>query len=337
MEQEGELRMNLTSVGRKAGIAVIALLAFHSTSNSIIDASPSLQSKNSAPCAAPEYRSFDFFVGDWDAFDFDNPSKRVARNRVTRILDDCVVLEDYQDTEGHHGQSFSIYDESRKVWHQTWVTNHGSLLIIEGNMRDGEMVLEGTDRTADGKERHVRGIWKPMSAGVRETAVTSTNGKTWKPWFDIAFRPAAAANSTVASDEAKAIAALDTEYQAAVKSNDAATMDWILADDFILVTGSGKSYTKTDLINDARSAQELYEHNEELEQKVRVWGDTAVVTAKLWEKGTDNGKPFNHTLWFSDTYARTPNGWRYVFGQSSLPVPNNSSVALKEQSPTERE
>ena len=38
-------------------------------------------------------------------------------------------------------------------------------------------------------------------------------------------------------DDAKAVAALDTEYQAAVKINDAATMERILADDFVLVTG----------------------------------------------------------------------------------------------------
>ena len=36
------------------------------------------------------------------------------------------------------------------------------------------------------------------------------------------------------------IAALDTEYQAAVKNNDAVSMDRILADDFVLVTGRGK-------------------------------------------------------------------------------------------------
>ena len=52
-----------------------------------------------------------------------------------------------------------------------------------------------------------------------------------------------------------------------------------------------------------------------------MWGDTAVVTAKLWEKGTDSGKAFDYTVWFSDTYVRTPQGWRYVFGQSSLPLP----------------
>jgi hypothetical protein len=36
---------------------------------------------------------------------------------------------------------------------------------------------------------------------------------------------------------------------------------------------------------------------------------------------SDGGKPFDYTVWFSDTYVRTPNGWSYAFGQSSLPLP----------------
>ena len=114
------------------------------------------------------------------------------------------------------------------------------------------------------------------------------------------------------------MAALDTEYQAAVKANDVATMDRILADDFVLVTGLGKTYTKADLLEQARSKRVVYEHQEDSAQKVRVWGDTAVVTALLlWEKGTEDGKAFDYKLWFSDTYVRTPGGWRYVFGQAS--------------------
>jgi len=124
-----------------------------------------------------------------------------------------------------------------------------------------------------------------------------------------------------AADDKKVVAALDTQYQAAVQKNDAATMDRILADDFVLVIGSGKTYTKAELLGDARSGQTVYEHQEDSAQTVRVWGDTAVVTAKLWAKGTRDGKPFEYTLWFSDTYVRTPAGWRYVFGQASLPLP----------------
>jgi len=124
------------------------------------------------------------------------------------------------------------------------------------------------------------------------------------------------------TDDAKIVAALDTEYQAAVKNNDAATMDRILSDDFVVVLGSGKIYTKADLLQMARTRRVQYEHQEDSDQTVRVWGDTAVVTAKIWLKGMDEGKPFEWHVWFSDTYVRTPAGWRYVHGQASLPLPD---------------
>lgn len=122
------------------------------------------------------------------------------------------------------------------------------------------------------------------------------------------------------SDDEKIVAALDTEYQAAVEKNDVQTMDRILHDDFVLVLGDGKTYHKADLLNSARSGKIVYEHQVDSEQKVHVWGDTAVITALLWLKGTNDGKPFERKLWFSDTYIRTPKGWRYVFGQASLPI-----------------
>jgi ketosteroid isomerase-like protein len=117
------------------------------------------------------------------------------------------------------------------------------------------------------------------------------------------------------------VAALDTEYQAAVKTNDVDAMDRILADDFVLVVGSGKSFSKVDLLDEARSGRMRYEHQEDTQQTVRVSGDTAVVTALLWAKGTENGTPFEYRVWFSDTYVRTPDGWRYFFGQSGGRLP----------------
>jgi len=128
---------------------------------------------------------------------------------------------------------------------------------------------------------------------------------------------------TTPAQDAAAVAALDTEYQAAVKRNDAATMDRILAEDFVLVVGNGTVYDKSDLLESARTKEIVWEQQDEEPgtQKVRLWGDTAVVTAKLWLKGTAAGKPIDKKLWFSDTYVRTPKGWRYVFGQASLGLP----------------
>ena len=135
----------------------------------------------------------------------------------------------------------------------------------------------------------------------------------------MAMLPTTQARS-VANDE-KAVEALDIEYQVALKQNDVATMDRILADDFVLVTGLGKTYAKTDLLEEARSMRTVYEHQEDSARKVRVWGDTAVVTALLWAKGTEDGKAFDYKLWFSDTYVRTPAGWRYVLAQASTRLP----------------
>jgi len=124
-------------------------------------------------------------------------------------------------------------------------------------------------------------------------------------------------------DDRNAVAALDTEYQAAVKRNDAATMGRIMHDDFVLILGNGKTYTRDELLESAIAGAYTYEQQDEVDgtQTVRVWGDTAVVTALLWIKGVHDGEAFDRKLWFSDTYVRTPGGWRYVLGQASLPLP----------------
>lgn len=139
--------------------------------------------------------------------------------------------------------------------------------------------------------------------------------------FSLATLGVGASRVAASADDAATVAALDTEYQAAVKANDWQTMDRILADDFVLVVGSGKTFNKADLISDAKRKTFTWEHQEELEQKVRVWGNTAVVTALLWEKGTSASATVDKRLWFSDVYMKTPNGWRYVFGQASLALP----------------
>jgi ketosteroid isomerase-like protein len=133
-----------------------------------------------------------------------------------------------------------------------------------------------------------------------------------------------ASSSTLAmQDDTRVVAGLDTDYQAAVKRNDAAMMAKILDDRFVLVLGDGRTATKADLLDQATHKTIVYEQQDEESgtQTVRLFGDTAVVTAKLWVKGVRSGTAFNRKLWFSATYVRTLQGWRYVFGQASLALP----------------
>jgi len=134
-----------------------------------------------------------------------------------------------------------------------------------------------------------------------------------------------------ADDDAKSVvAALDTEYQAAVERNDWQTMDRILHSDFTLVVGSGKAFSRAELIASARNQDATYEKQVEMPgtQTVRLFGDdTATVTALLWLKGKrkgqgkDDSSSFDYKLWFTDTYVRTAAGWKYAFGQASLRLP----------------
>ena len=154
-------------------------------------ASPLLAAEHaSSACNAPTYRQFDFFAGDWDTYDVQAPGRIVARNTVKVILDGCVIHEDYRQNDGLHGESYSLYDAARKVWHQSWVTNHGGLLLLDGGMQGDRMVFEGVERKAGKPHALVRAAWYRQGDGVRETVERSLDGgKTWKTEFDILFKP----------------------------------------------------------------------------------------------------------------------------------------------------
>jgi hypothetical protein len=138
-------------------------------------------------CSAPEYRQFDFWIGDWDVYDVGD-SKPSMRIQVEKILDGCALRETYRDVNGMLGESLNLYDAARKVWQQTWATNRGQVLLLEGNLENGRMAFRATEQTADGPLLW-RAIWIPQGREVRETAETSADGgKTWKPKFDIVFR-----------------------------------------------------------------------------------------------------------------------------------------------------
>jgi ketosteroid isomerase-like protein len=124
-------------------------------------------------------------------------------------------------------------------------------------------------------------------------------------------------------DDKRAVAALDIEYQTAVEKNDAETMARIHHGSMTLVLSNGTVQSGAFLEQRARDKTFTWEHQAEVDdsQVVRVLGDTAVVTAKLWLKATRaKGEPIDFKLWFSDTYVRTPIGWRYFFGQAGAPL-----------------
>jgi len=139
------------------------------------------------PCASPEHRQFDFWLGDWVVH---HPDGRLAgRNRIVSLFGGCVLHESWEGTSGHRGTSFNIYDAARGVWHQTWVDSSGALLVLEGGLRAGAMVLEGSAASPVEPTLTVRHriTWTVIDGDpdrVRQHWETSGDGVTWETAFD---------------------------------------------------------------------------------------------------------------------------------------------------------
>ena len=149
-----------------------------------------LPAASSAKCPAPEYRQFDFWLGDWDTFEVVGDTvTSIARAHVDLIADGCAVHELYEQTDGLIGDSILSFDPVRKAWQQTWVTNGGTLMVLTGAFKEGAVTLEGEYHSGSGKNLPHRITWKAEGAGVRESAVLSKDGgKTWEPTFDVLFK-----------------------------------------------------------------------------------------------------------------------------------------------------
>ena len=147
-------------------------------------------SSASPQCRMPEHRQFDFWIGDWDAYDLPDTTKAVARIQVTGIMDGCALREVYAQKDGLNGESFSLWDAARGRWHQSWVTNRGALLLLDGRLEGARMVLTAPESRSDGSSTLLRGIWWRDGVNVRHQAERSTDGgRTWTPVWDMVFRP----------------------------------------------------------------------------------------------------------------------------------------------------
>lgn len=134
-------------------------------------------------CTSAEHRQFDFWLGEWNVHT--ESGKLAGTNSIKREIGGCVLHERYDTGRGYSGESFNIYDAPRKVWHQTWVDSGGLLLLLEGTLRDGKMILEGQTTGADGKVTKHRITWTPHADGsVRQFWESTGAAGEWTVAFD---------------------------------------------------------------------------------------------------------------------------------------------------------
>lgn len=135
-----------------------------------------------AGCNTPEHGQFDFWVGEWEVR---TPAGKVAGiNRITREYSGCAVREQYQSSSGYRGESLNVYDSGRRLWRQNWIDNQGGTLLLEGGLREGNMVLEGQTIAVGGKPSRQRISWTPRADGtVTQLWESSLGDDQWSTVF----------------------------------------------------------------------------------------------------------------------------------------------------------
>ena len=137
-------------------------------------------------CSAEANRHFDFWAGRWVVRA--SNGALAGHNTLSPMLGRCVLHEHYTTPSGYEGESFNIYDQTRGVWHQTWVDNGGTLLVLEGGYEGDEMVMQGETVDTDGSVTLNRITWSRLDGGrdrVRQLWEVSTDGgATWASSFD---------------------------------------------------------------------------------------------------------------------------------------------------------
>ena len=174
--------MNLMPI-RYPGLVMATLVAISAAAHALAEDASATAPKPPV-CVTPENRQFDFWLGDWEVRD--PAGKLVGENHITSLHQGCVLFENYRAGK-FSGSSVNAYDAERRKWHQTWVDSSGGVLVIEGGLVDGKMILAG--ETVDAEilaGNHRSGQFLSECDGrVRQLWETTTDkGKTWTTAFD---------------------------------------------------------------------------------------------------------------------------------------------------------
>jgi len=123
------------------------------------------------------------------------------------------------------------------------------------------------------------------------------------------------------SDEENAVLQTERELATSYLRSDADAIARGVMEDYTLTNSMGKITTRADDIDEAKKNNPKYEMFENHDMKVRVHGDTAVVTGQTHTKGISSGKPFDSEFQFTDTFIRDGGRWRLLAGHvSKLPT-----------------
>jgi ketosteroid isomerase-like protein len=108
---------------------------------------------------------------------------------------------------------------------------------------------------------------------------------------------------------------IEDDWTRANKDKDAATLRRIIREDWVGTDEKGKVLNREPFISLITSNPDVIESNENFGMQVRVYGNTAVVTGGIKQKGTRNGTAYTDTSRWTDVFVKRGGRWQAVVSQ----------------------
>lgn len=135
----------------------------------------------------PHFDDFDFWLGEWNVYSNDESRDFQGTNSITRHHGNCLIMENWTNSQGGTGSSMNYYDVVEDRWRQLWVAGGYSIDYSGGLDESGSMVLSGKiNYYNSGKSQPFRGKWTPKPDGSVRQFFEQQDLETgeWSVWFD---------------------------------------------------------------------------------------------------------------------------------------------------------
>ena len=129
--------------------------------------------------------------------------------------------------------------------------------------------------------------------------------------------------TVTAATEAELLA-LAASWAEAIVANDAARIASFVTDDWVLVSESGVSSGHDFLALVAAGELTHSAMTTVGDTRVRVWGDTAILTARILNTAHFRGERFDADEWTTDVFVRRDGRWRCALSHYSARTPGSS-------------
>lgn len=130
---------------------------------------------------------------------------------------------------------------------------------------------------------------------------------------------AAISSSAQEKSDAATIRALELKWTESYKQHNIDILSSLLAEDFVITIEDGSTYSKAGYISHSADPATKVQVAELSDLKVRMHGDTGVVTGAYHEKGESNGKPYEYHDRLTDIWMKLGGQWQVVASQYSVP------------------